>query len=194
MEDAKRRGASWQSSAGSFWCFLILTQQEQPGQSPDTAAGFVQSRAVSYTHYSCWALCLEVCFFLSVWPCVLGGLDQAACSCSWEHVVQILKAMVTCVSDLLWDQHSAWARQWSSAPMLVLLQWADRRIAKRLRVSTPVPPTQHCCSPPVVVTDHKQQIWQAPVTLHFPFWERTKEFHGALNTNWWTLEKEVFCI
>lgn len=98
---------------------------------------------------------------MSVWTWVLGRLDETGCSYSWEYVVQILKPVVSCVSDLLRDQHSALARWWSNAHMLVLLpMWANRRIPKKLRVSTPfpVPPTQHCCSPPVVVTDHKKQI------------------------------------
>ncbi|EOA95948.1 hypothetical protein Anapl_16718 [Anas platyrhynchos] len=41
MEDAKSRGALCQTSAGSFCSSFILIQQEQPGQSHDTAAGFV---------------------------------------------------------------------------------------------------------------------------------------------------------
>ena len=99
--------------------------------------------------------------FLSVWTWVLGRLDERAFSYSWEHVVQILKPVVSRVSDLLQDQHSTLVTQWSNAHMLVLLpKWANRRIPEGLRVSTPfpVPSTQHCCSPPVVVTDHKKQI------------------------------------
>lgn len=56
-------------------------------------------------------MCFFFFFFLSVWTWVLGRLDETACSYSWEHVVQILKPVVSCVSDLLCYQHSTLARQ-----------------------------------------------------------------------------------
>lgn len=111
MEDAKRRRALCQSSAGSFWSYLTLTQ-EQPGQSPDTEAGSVQSRAA--THRAAVRLCAWGVLGFSWVALVWCGWDGTPGSHSWEQV-QALWAVLSCVWGVLGDQlYTDKAVEWCS--------------------------------------------------------------------------------
>lgn len=92
MEEAKRRGALYQSSAGSLWCCLWLRSSQGRAQ--------VQCRAGSYTRSSCQASCLGcACFplgelgwdgtqltLLAAGSGALGcGMCWGSALCCWGH-------------------------------------------------------------------------------------------------------------
>lgn len=163
MEDAKRRGALCQSSAGSCWSCLPPTE-EQPGQSPGTEAGLVQSRAV--TQSSCQALPLGGALGFGVGAHAPGGwvrcfrLWSGVCGACWGISSALARLTQGCCGS---GEQTGGVLRDSRYPSLLL------------PLNTPA----------VVVTHLGKQIWQAPGMLCFPFWEETIKFHGVLNDGHW---------
>lgn len=112
MEEAKRRGALYQSSAGSLWCCLWLRSSQGRAQ--------VQSRELHTEQLP--GFVFGVCLLSSGWAWV--GWDTAHTAGSWFRRFG------------LWDVlgiSSVLLRPWSNAHTPIpWLQWANRSSPERL--------------------------------------------------------------
>lgn len=172
MEDAKRRGALCQSSAGSLWSCLTLIEE----QSPDTEADSVQSRTAHREQLPGFGLGAGL-----VW-CGWAGTPSSP---SWE-LVQALWAVVSCVWGLLGDQLcTGQALEWCSHSDTVA---PVSKQEDSWEASSTIPCSFH--------STFQLQCWQTMASrsdrLHSIF--LSGKFCGALNATWWTLEEKVFFI
>lgn len=188
MEDAERRGASCQSSAGSFWSSLVLNQHEQPGRSPDAGAGCVQIRAVTHR----MPLRLEECFFVSLCrPGLWGGWMRQPVRIPGSTGFRYLPLWrVVCligVSELLQisTRHKrgcgAMVTRWYcclSGQAGGLLWGSKYAVPCSFRSALPLT----TCSGDTPQESDLTAASYAP----FPILGSTVEFHSALNANWCT--------
>lgn len=173
MEEAKRRGALYQSSAGSFWCFRSSQGRAQAQSRFSAEQGA--------THRAAVRLC--------VWG-VPAFLWVGLVCCGWDGTQLTLLAADsgTLGCGICWGISSVLLRPWRDAHTSIpWLQWANRSSPERLH-SLLLP----LHTPTAAVTRHDKQVWQAP--LYSPVWEEPIKVCGALNATWWTLEWKIFFI